>query len=314
MADTAIRGYFVWHDLMTPNAAGAHEFYGKTLGWKKSPWDKDPSYVMFTANSGPVGGSMEDRTQTPHWLTYIGTPDVDATVATAVGLGAQVLSPPDGLPNGGRYAALADPQGAVFGVYASNDPPERDGDGDTQPGEFSWHELATSVAPGVAFAFYKALFGWDEHGQFDMGPMGKYLTFGRGGKELGGMFDKGAAGKPGHAYWLGYVSVTDLEGTIERAKAARGSVVTPPMDVPGGDRIAQLVDPHGAFFALHVSATAAKQAAASKPTPQKRPAKKAAANKKPAARKTAKKKSKAKPPRRKAAKKTKPKAKARKKR
>ena len=38
------------------------------------------------------------------------------------------------------------------------------------------------------------------------------------------------------------------------ARCSRG-----PMDVPGGDRIAQLMDPHGAFFALH---KAAAQAAA----------------------------------------------------
>ena len=84
-----------------------------------------------------------------------------------------------------------------------------------------------------------------------MGPMGMYLVFGRNGRQLGGIFDKGATGKPGAPYWLGYVSVTDLKGTVERATAARGSVLTGPMDVPGGDRIATLMDPYGAFFALH---------------------------------------------------------------
>ena len=27
MADSSARGRFVWHELMTPNGAGAHEFY-----------------------------------------------------------------------------------------------------------------------------------------------------------------------------------------------------------------------------------------------------------------------------------------------
>jgi hypothetical protein len=111
-----------------------------------------------------------------------------------------------------------------------------------------------------------------------MGPMGMYLIFGRNGTQLGGMFDKGSQGKPGSAYWLGYVSVDDVEGAIERAKAARGSVLTGPMDVPGGDRVAQLMDPHGAFFALHMRAGTAKPAAkASAPAKASKPAKKAAA-------------------------------------
>jgi hypothetical protein len=281
MADATIRGQFVWHDLMTPNAAGAHEFYGNVLGWKKQSWEQDPSYEMFAADSGPIGGSVEARAQTPHWLTYIGTADIDGAVETATGLGARIVSPLDALPNGGRYATLADPQGAVFGVYSSNAPP--DSDRAAQPGEFSWHELATSVAPSVAFEFYSRLFAWDEISQYDMGPMGTYLIFGRNGKQLGGMFDQSSQGKSGNAYWLGYVSVTDLDGTVERAKAARGSVLIGPMDVPGGDRIAQLMDPHGAFFALHMAAEVSAPPKAAAPPAKARAPAKAAKPKKAAA-------------------------------
>ncbi len=142
---------------------------------------------------------------------------------------------------------------------------------------------STNVAPSIAFGFYAALFDWDEITQHDMGPMGMYLVFGRNGKQLGGMFDKGSTGKPGNAYWLGYVSVTDLDGTIERAKGARGSLLTGPMDVPGGDRIAQLMDPHGAFFALHKAAGA--QAAPAEPAAKPRKAAKPVAAK-PAARRS----------------------------
>ncbi len=306
MADATHRGEFVWHDLLTANAAGAHEFYGKVVGWKTQPWEKDASYTLFAARSGPIGGVTEVRSATPHWLPYLGTTNVEATVEAATRLGARVQTAPAPLPSGGRYAVLVDPQGAVFGVYSS-------GGSDSwsaatpQAGEFSWHELATSVSPNIAFAFYAALFDWDEINQHDMGAMGMYLVFGRNGRQLGGIFDKGAEGKPGSAYWLGYVSVTDLEGTVERAKAARGSVLVGPMDVPGGDRIAQLMDPHGAFIALHKAAgqadsaaprkpaqkaaakPAAPKAAAPKPAAKKAPGKKAPPKRvKPAARKPAK--------------------------
>ena len=302
MANATVRGRFVWHELYTPNRAGSQDFYGKVAGWTVQSWDQDPEYQMFAAKSGPLGGVVEERSGTPRWLPYIGTTDVDATADAATRLGGRVQTAPSDLPNGGRYAVIVDPQGAAFGVHASTTAPQPE----TAPkaGEFSWHELATSVAPGAAFGFYAALFDWDLMAEHDMGPMGMYLIFGRNGRQLGGMFDKGAQGKPGAAYWLGYVSVTDLEGTVERAKAARGSVSVGPTDVPGGDRIAQLMDPYGAFFALHkpagqaaagsgkAASEPAKKASPKKPQAKKRAAKKAPAKRaKPAARKKMKKKS-----------------------
>jgi len=337
MANATVRGRFVWHELYTPNRLGSQEFYGKVAGWKVQAWDQDPEYQMFAATTGPLGAAIEDRAGTPQWLTYIGTTDVDATADAATRAGGRVQMAPSSLPNGGRYAVLVDPQGAAFGVHASATDPQPETA--AKIGEFSWHELASNVAPSAAFGFYAALFDWDLMSEFDMGPtMGPYLIFGRNGRQLGGMFDHSKQGRSG-AYWLGYVSVTDLEDSVERAKAARGSVLVDPMDVPGGDRIAQIMDPYGAFFALHKvaaqgaaagTAKPAKKAAAKKPAgakatkkapTQKAPAKKAPAKrtkpaagkkakkapaKKTAARKPAKAKAKPKPkPKKKAAKKAK---------
>jgi predicted enzyme related to lactoylglutathione lyase len=296
MANATVRGRFVWHELYTPNRAGSQEFYGKVAGWTVQSWDEDPSYQMFATRSGPLGGVVEERSGTPQWLAYIGSTDVDATADAATRLGGRVRTAPTDLPNGGRYAVLVDPQGATFGVHGSQTAPQPEAA--PKAGEFSWHELATSVAPGAAFGFYSALFDWDLMAEHDMGSMGMYLIFGRNGRQLGGMFDKGAQGKPGGAYWLGYVSVTDLEGAVERTKGARGSVLMGPMDVPGGDRVAQLMDPYGAFFALHKPGSQgakAESAKASAKAPAKKkaartPAKKAAAKRpKPSARKNAKK-------------------------
>jgi predicted enzyme related to lactoylglutathione lyase len=302
MADPSVRGRFVWHELWTPNSAGAHEFYSELVGWRSQAWEHDASYSLFVGPNGPVGGAEVKKAGTPQWVPYVGVTDVDAATATATELGGRAQTPPTDLPNGGRHAVLVDPQGATFGVHASSTKPGPETA--AAVGELSWHELATNTVPETAFAFYKTLFGWDEMSRFDMGPMGTYLIFGRNGVQLGGLFDKGAAGKPGAAYWLGYVRVDDLEGAVERAKGARGSVLQGPMDVPGGDRIAQIMDPYGAFVALHLLAAdkgAAKPRAKPAPT-AKSPAKKAAATapkpaaKKPAAKKPAPKKAaKAKP-------------------
>jgi predicted enzyme related to lactoylglutathione lyase len=303
MTDSAARGRFVWHELLTPNGPAAQAFYARTLGWKTQGWEHDPSYSLFVGTSGPLGASIEKRTATPQWVAYIGTPDVAATVDAAVRLGGRLITPPTVVPNAGTHAVLADPQGATFAVHASSMPARPDAP--AGHGEFSWHELATTTASTAAFAFYTALFGWDEISQLDMGPTGTYLIFGRNGQRLGGMFNKGHTGKPGPAYWLGYVRVRNLDEAIANAKAAGGAVLTGPMDVPGGDRIVQLTDPHGAFFAAHMLAadanatarTPARKRRAAKPAknkPAKKRGKKTAAKKKvakrPAPRRAAKKK------------------------
>ncbi len=280
MADTTARGRFVWHELITPNAAGAHEFYSKAVGWKQQAWEQDKSYSMFVGSAGPLGAAVENRSAVPHWLAYIGVPNVDAAVATAVRLGAKVLTPPTDIPNAGRHAALADPQGGAFAVHSSAMPPSPERA--PSHGEFSWHELATTVDPTLVFPFYAQLFGWEEMLRHEMGAMGTYLIFGRNGMQLGGMFNKGDMGRPGPAYWVCYVSVPNLDEAVEHVKAGRGSLVHGPADVPGGDKIAQLMDPHGAFFAMHWSASTPAAQVRAKPAATK-PVAKAAAKPKPAA-------------------------------
>jgi len=82
--------------------------------------------------------------------------------------------------------------------------------------------------------------------------MGKYHMFGRS-FPLGGMMTKTAemeqSGAP--TAWGVYFRVKDVDAAAEQVKANGGMVVNGPMDVPGGDRVVQCVDPQGAMFALH---------------------------------------------------------------
>jgi predicted enzyme related to lactoylglutathione lyase len=286
MADATAKGRFVWHELITPNGEGAHDFYSKVLGWNKQAWEHEPSYSMFVGPEGPLGAAVENRAGVPHWLPYVGVPSVDDAVARAEAQGAKVVTPPTEVPNAGRHAVLNDAQGATFAVHSSSMPASPD----RAParGEFSWHELATTVDPTEVFPLYAELFGWDEIRRHDMGdPMGTYLIFGRNGVEMGGMFNKGNMGRPGPAYWVSYVSVPDLGNALEQLKSGRGTVLHGPSDVPGGDKIAQVMDPHGAFFALHWTANTPAAQPARKPV-AKAPAAKARAAKAPAVRAEAK--------------------------
>jgi predicted enzyme related to lactoylglutathione lyase len=50
-----------------------------------------------------------------------------------------------------------------------------------------------------------------------------------------------------------YFKVDDADQRAERVKQLGGKVLNGPMEVPGGDRIAQCVDPQGAMFGIHSS-------------------------------------------------------------
>lgn len=253
MADQSVRGRFVWHELVTPDANAAHAFYGKAIGWKPQPWEEDASYVMFAAQRGPIGATVAGNGSAPHWLPYIGTDDIDATVELAKQKGGSVLKDVDTLSSGSRHAVLQDPYGAKFGVYESAEdygkitPP--------QPGEHSWHELITTDHDG-AFDFYSALFGWRTIVEHDMGPMGKYLIYGIGDVPFGGMMTLQQGPGPS---WLSYVHVKDVNQTARKVKSAGGRLINGPHEVPGGDWIVQAVDPQGAMFAAHASAANMKK-------------------------------------------------------
>ena len=254
MAGSTSRGSFVWHELMTSDPQAAIGFYTKVIGWGTEVFkDAKEPYTMWTANGAPVGGVMQSQRPgvPPFWIGYISTPDVDATVKQAAGLGAATHVPPTDIPNVGRFAVLMDPQGAAFAVYKSNND-RASGDSLPTPGEFSWHELMTTD-PVAAFDFYQKLFGWVKTSAMDMGEMGEYQMFGLDANTpFGGMMKKPAEMPVPN--WAHYVKVADVNKAVETAKASGGQVLNGPMEVPGGDWIANCMDPQGAAFSVHAAA------------------------------------------------------------
>jgi predicted enzyme related to lactoylglutathione lyase len=285
-------GKFIWHELMTTDPEAAIGFYQKTIGWGAMPWQQDPSYRMFMWNGVPMAGLMllpDDALQRgapPHWISYVTVSDVDAAVIRAGTLGAKTHLEPMDVPTVGRVSVLADPQGAVFGLYR----PEQSGpDGDPLVlGDFSWHDLATDDWKS-AWEFYRAIFGWEYESQMDMGPAGIYWMFRRSGgsRALGGMFNRPP--EIPVPCWVPYVHVKSADRAAELAMVSGGRVVWGPMDVPGGGRIAQIVDPQGGAFAVHSAVLQPVVKPAPKRPARKQPVAKAPA-KQPPARKPAVKK------------------------
>ena len=114
----------VWNEVMTPDIPRATQFYADVLGMgsQTSPMG-DTTYTTLTNVEGRmIGGAMNPPSDDvpPHWNVYFNVEDVDATVASAVGLGGQVVAPAFDVPGVGRMAVLADPQGAMFNLMAGD--------------------------------------------------------------------------------------------------------------------------------------------------------------------------------------------------
>ncbi len=287
MSNADIRGRFIWHELLTTDTAAAAAFYPRVVPWRTQP-SSMPGYTIWMAGQSQVGGLMalppEAAGTPPHWLIYIGTPNVDATSEHAQRLGARVVKAAADIPNVGRFAVLADPQGATFALYT----PGPTGGAIPTPGAgvFSWHELATTDVAG-ALRFYGELFGWTKGQGHDMGAMGVYQIFERFGSMVGGMCNvQGPATPPS---WLSYVQVADSSRAVAAAKSAGGRLLHGPVEVPGGSWIALFMDPQGGAFAVQEPPRpAAVKPAAPPPKPAPAPAPKpAAASAAPAAAKPA---------------------------
>ena len=248
------KGLFVWYELLTSDVDAAVAFYGAVAGWGAEAMPMPGGdYRMFKTGQGFAAGvttlpaSAKAMGAPSHWLGYLAVDDVDAATATAKAQGATVYQPPMDIPRVGRFAIFGDPQGATSAFFKAEGEPSPMHDR-RQPGEFAWHELMCDD-PDKALAFYAQFAGWQALEKMPMGPDGFYQLFGRAAdQQLGGMMPKPAQ-MPASA-WLYYIGVAALDPALARAIAAGGKVVHGPIEVPGGARVATLVDPQGAHFAL----------------------------------------------------------------
>jgi predicted enzyme related to lactoylglutathione lyase len=115
---------YCWADLITGDRVGAKTFYEKLFGWKIFPGaGKDEStYLHIKAGEQGIAGIQPDAMRQPgvppHWTPYFMVANADATTAKAQQLGAKVYAPPMNVGESLRIAVLADPQGAVFSLFA----------------------------------------------------------------------------------------------------------------------------------------------------------------------------------------------------
>jgi predicted enzyme related to lactoylglutathione lyase len=262
MGDAPLRGRLMWFELMTKDLPAAEKFYTSVVGWTITPFaGAGMPYSMFTrAGEVPVAGAMTlpaELTQhgvPPHWGMYVGVEKLEPAAADVERLGGGTLSPVIDVPTIGRMQTMRDPQGAAFSIYEPASPPPAP-EAMAEAGEVSWIELMTTDAP-AAMQFYRDLFGWQPTEAMDMGPMGKYHMFGRHLGPLGGMMNKPKELAQVPPNWGIYFLVPDLDAAVARVKTGGGQILNGPMEVPGGDRIVNCLDPQGAAFSLHAKKAA----------------------------------------------------------
>jgi predicted enzyme related to lactoylglutathione lyase len=240
---------FVWYELVTSDIDAALAFYRPLLGWESQDFPgSGERYAVISANGKGVGGIMAlpAGMSEPFWMGYIGTPDIDKAIVGFMAAGGKMHREPWEIPNVGRLALVADPQGAGLALIqgASDQPSEAFSQ--QLPGHGNWNELHTSD-PAAAFAFYSAQFGWTKGDAMDMGPMGTYQIFRFGDVQAGGMVKAREGQRPA---WLFYFGTPSIRSAVSRIAENGGTVLHGPSEVPGGALIIHARDPQGALFAL----------------------------------------------------------------
>ena len=172
-------------------------------------------------------------------------------VAAIEQAGGKALMPATDIPNVGRIAMVADPQGAPFYVMKPIPPagrPEAQSDvfSPDKPGRDSWNEISTTD-PAAARKFYGDQFGWDTNDFMDMGEMGEYRFIDHHGQRLGALCGTMPGGQ---SKWRFYFRVASIAAAKDIAEAGGGTIAMGPHQVPTGDWILIGTDPQGAEFAL----------------------------------------------------------------
>ncbi|MFB8174185.1 VOC family protein [Kitasatospora purpeofusca] len=258
MLTTAFRpGAPNWLDLASPDTPASAAFYAGLFGWSSATGPGAARHSIFRRDGRTVAalGPVASEGDRAAWTVHFRTLDSDRTAALVRAAGGRVRFGPFDVLNSGRTTGCTDPTGADFAVWQ---PHAVDGlDAVTEPGSLCWTECF-SIDAEAAKTFYRAVFGWQEQ---DV-PLGldlyTVLTPPGGGTAdaHGGICpippEDAAAGISSH--WLPSFEVPDVDATLATAERLGATVRLPAEDVHGVGRLARLVDPHGAAFAVVTSA------------------------------------------------------------
>jgi uncharacterized protein len=113
-------GALSWNELSSPDLDASQQFYSSLFGWTVEPMEGSPQPYLTIKNGDANNGGMrtlDSPGPPPHWLVYFAIEDIDDGLAKVEQLGGtKHMGPLDiGVA---KIAVVADPQGAVFALYA----------------------------------------------------------------------------------------------------------------------------------------------------------------------------------------------------
>ena len=239
----------VWVDFGTPDFESSAGFFAELFGWTYERNADFGGYGNFSRGSNLVAGGMEipaDQGIPPCWTVYFRADDIAATTEKAKAAGSTAFCEPMPVGDLGVMAVIADPTGAVFGLWQPGT--HKGFVRANEPSNPVWFELSTRDKAAGA-AFYSDLLGWSARPYESEGPDYTVFTTPESG-EFAGAIDASSflpEGVPNH--WLVYFGVADTDAAVEKAQSLGGSVLAPAFDTPNG-RIAVLADPKGVAFGV----------------------------------------------------------------
>ena len=243
-----------WADLWTTDVEGSRRFYSELFGWEAlEPAPEFGGYWIFDRQGAPIAGGMGpmgEMKANNTWKPFFCTDDIDAALKRAEAGGATIQAGAMPVADLGVQAVLADPTGAVLGLW--------------QPGTFngftvigehgapSWFELHTSDY-NTAVEFYRQVFGYEVNPVSDADEF-RYFTFRSPGSEedFGGIMDSRRWLAEGGSRWDIYWHVDNVAALLDRVKSLGGSVKQGPDNTPYGV-LALVADPAGAEFKLRAN-------------------------------------------------------------
>lgn len=245
-----------WIDLALDDPLGVAPFYAGLLGWQledRMPPDAPGHYLMATIRDRVAAGIGSRPPEVPGatgWTTYVWVDDADASAARAQELGGRVLLGPMDVFDAGRMALVADPEGAVIGLWQARR--HRGAVAVNEHGGWNFSGLHARDTE-AALAFYGGLFGWEgsepDPGQggvvlLRMPGYGDHLEALQPGT-LARMEEMGApegfadaigwlvpAGPDEDPHWDVTFGVDDADAAAARAWELGGEVTVEPHDMP----------------------------------------------------------------------------------
>jgi uncharacterized protein len=239
-------GTFSWADLSTSDTDGAKAFYTGLFGWdaKDHPIPGGGVYTMLAKGGKDVAALSSARDGQPSaWNCYVTVESADASAAAAQQHGGTLAMEAFDVTDVGRMAVVQDPTGAFFAVWEPRG--SIGAQRVNEPGALTLNQLNTSDVER-AQEFYAGVFGWriEQVASGDMPYWGIY----NGDRLNGGMMPlPGDGGVPSH--WLAYFGSDSVDDDAGRIGELGGTVIVPPMPVPGG-HILVAQDPQGGVFGL----------------------------------------------------------------